>query len=68
MLEGLAQNIELLKWKWEIINLDFIIGLARSRMQHDYIWVIVDRMKKSAHFLLVKSTHSTEDYVKLYIQ
>ncbi|KAH0658205.1 hypothetical protein KY289_026953 [Solanum tuberosum] len=48
---GLAQNIELSKWKWEMINMDFITSLSRSRRQHDSIWVIVDRMTKSAHFL-----------------
>jgi len=65
---GLAQNIELPKWKWEMINMDFITGLPRSHRQHDSIWVIVDRMTKSAHFLPVKTTHSTEDYAKLYLQ
>ncbi|KAH0781716.1 hypothetical protein KY290_001314 [Solanum tuberosum] len=66
--DGLAQNIELLEWKWEMINMDFITSLPRSRMKHDSIWVIVDRMTKSAHFLPVKTTHSAEDYAKLYLQ
>ena len=65
---GMAQNIELSEWKWEMINMDFITGLPRYRRQHDSIWVIVDRMTKSAHFLPVKTTHSTEDYARLYIQ
>ncbi|KAH0776452.1 hypothetical protein KY290_007863 [Solanum tuberosum] len=65
---GLAQNMELPEWKWEMINMDFITELPRSRRQHDSIWVIVDRMTKSAHFLLVKTTHSAEDYARLYIQ
>ncbi|KAH0705906.1 hypothetical protein KY285_010431 [Solanum tuberosum] len=43
-------------------------GLPRSRRQHDSIWVIVDRMTKSTHFLLVKTTHSVDDYANLYIQ
>ncbi|WMV13531.1 hypothetical protein MTR67_006916 [Solanum verrucosum] len=64
----MTQNIELSEWKWQMINMDFIIGLPRSRMQHDSIWVIVDRMTKSTCFLLVKTTHSVEDYSKLYIQ
>ncbi|WMV14317.1 hypothetical protein MTR67_007702 [Solanum verrucosum] len=51
-----------------MINKDFITGLPRSRRQHDSIWVIVDRMTKSAHFLSVKTTNSAEDYAKLYIQ
>ncbi|WMV19777.1 hypothetical protein MTR67_013162 [Solanum verrucosum] len=51
-----------------MISMDFITGLPRFRRQHDSIWVIVDRMTKSAHFLPVKTTHSAEDYAKLYIQ
>ncbi|WMV32575.1 hypothetical protein MTR67_025960 [Solanum verrucosum] len=65
---GMAQNIELLEWKWEMINMDFIIGLLRSCRQHDSIWVIVDRMTKSTHFLPVNSTYSAKDYAKLYLQ
>ena len=64
----LSHNIELTEWKWEMINMDFITSLTRSCMQHDYIWVIVDRMKKSTYFLPVSTTHSTEDYAKWYIQ
>ncbi|WMV19595.1 hypothetical protein MTR67_012980 [Solanum verrucosum] len=49
---GTAKNKELTEWKWEMINMDFITGIPRSRRQHDSIWVIVDRMTKSTHFLL----------------
>ena len=66
--EGLAQNIEIPEWKWEMINMDFIIGLPRSRRQHDSICVIVDKMTNSINILPLKSTHSTKDYAKLYIQ
>ncbi|KAH0728078.1 hypothetical protein KY284_003943 [Solanum tuberosum] len=65
---GLAQRIELPEWKWEMTNMDFITGLPKSRRQHDSIWVIVDKMTKSAHFLPVRTTLSAEDYAKLYIQ
>ena len=51
-----------------MINMDFITGLQGSRRQHDLIFVIVDRMKKSTHFLSVNDNHSAEDYAKLYIQ
>ncbi|WMV58267.1 hypothetical protein MTR67_051652 [Solanum verrucosum] len=51
-----------------MINMDFITSLPRSRRQHDSIWVIVDRMTKSAHFLSIKTTHLAEDYAKFYIQ
>ncbi|WMV49918.1 hypothetical protein MTR67_043303 [Solanum verrucosum] len=47
--------------------MDFIVGLPRTRRQHDSIWVIVDRMTKSAHCIPVKTSFSVEDYAKLYI-
>ena len=47
--------------------MDFITGLARTRRQHDSIWVIVDRMSKPSCFLAVKTTDSVEDYAKLYL-
>jgi len=65
---GLMQTIEIPTWKWEAINMDFIMGLPRSNHKFDSIWVIVDRLTKSAHFLPVRSTYTAEDYAKLYIK
>ena len=48
--------------------MDFIMGLPRSNRKFDSIWVIVDRLTKSAHFLPVRSTYTAEDYAKLYIK
>ena len=45
---GMTKEIDIPTWKWEVINMDFIIGLHRTRRQHDYIWVIVDKVTKSA--------------------
>ena len=47
--------------------MDFVVGLPRTRRLHDSIWVIVDEMTKSIHFILVKSTYTAEDYANLYI-
>nr|XP_009792468.1 PREDICTED: uncharacterized protein LOC104239522 [Nicotiana sylvestris] len=65
---GLTQCIELPLWKWDMINMDFIIGLPRTPWRYDSIWVIIDRLTKSAHFLPVRTTYSAEDYAKLYIR
>ncbi|XP_070032908.1 uncharacterized protein [Nicotiana tomentosiformis] len=67
-LGGLTQCIELPLWKWDRINMDFITGLPRTPRRYDSIWVIIDRLTKSAHFLPVRTTYSTEDYAKLYIR
>ncbi|KAH0650243.1 hypothetical protein KY284_030155 [Solanum tuberosum] len=64
---GMTQEIDIPTWKWEVINMDFITSLPCTRRHRDSIWVIVDRVTKSAHFLAVKTTDSTEDYAKLYI-
>ncbi|WMV40991.1 hypothetical protein MTR67_034376 [Solanum verrucosum] len=66
-LGAMTQEINIPTWKWEVINIDFIIGLPRTHRQHDSIWVIVDRVTKSARFLVVKTTDSAKDYAKLYI-
>ena len=64
---GLTLIIEVPTWKWESINMDFVVGLPKTRRQHDSIWVIVDKMTKSAHFIPLKSTYRAEDYARLYI-
>ncbi|WMV49636.1 hypothetical protein MTR67_043021 [Solanum verrucosum] len=64
---GMTQEINIPTWKWEVINMDFITGLPHTLRKHDSIWVIVNRVTKSAHFLVVKTTYLMEDYAKLYI-
>jgi transposase InsO family protein len=47
--------------------MDFITGLPTTPKGHDSIWVIVDRLTKSAHFLLVKTTFRPPQYAEKYI-
>ena len=54
-------------WKWEKINMDFVTGLPRTQRQHDAIWVIVDRLPKSAHFLPINVEDSLEKLAQLYV-
>ncbi|XP_070057137.1 uncharacterized protein [Nicotiana tomentosiformis] len=62
------QAIEIITWKCEVINMDFIIGLPRTHRKFDSIRVIDDRLTKSAYFLPVRTTYFAEDYVRLYIK
>ncbi|GKD72879.1 reverse transcriptase domain-containing protein, partial [Tanacetum coccineum] len=55
------------EWKWDKITMDFITKLPRSKSGHDTIWVIVDRLTKSAHFLAIREDCSTEKLAKIYI-
>ena len=59
--------LSILEWKWEHINMDFIVGLPRTQAGYDAIWVIVDRLTKSAHFLAIRNNFSLDKMVKLYI-
>jgi transposase InsO family protein len=47
--------------------MDFIVGLSCTRDGHDSIWVIVDRLTKVAHFILVKTTYTGARLAELYI-
>ncbi|GJS05207.1 reverse transcriptase domain-containing protein [Tanacetum coccineum] len=64
---GLLQQHEIPKWKWDKITMDFITKLPKTKSGHDTIWVIVDRLTKSAYFLAMREDYSTERLAKLYI-
>nr|GFB60509.1 putative reverse transcriptase domain-containing protein [Tanacetum cinerariifolium] len=66
-LSGLLQKPKIPEWKWEKIAMDFITKLSRSSSGHDEIWVIVDRLTKSAYFLAIREDYSMEKLAMLYI-
>ncbi|GJT81069.1 putative reverse transcriptase domain-containing protein [Tanacetum coccineum] len=61
------QQPEIPEWKWDKITLDFITKLPRSSNGYDTIWVIVDRLTKSAHFLATREDYSMEKLSRLNI-
>ncbi|GJT24298.1 putative reverse transcriptase domain-containing protein [Tanacetum coccineum] len=65
---GLLQQPEIPVWKWERITMDFVNGLPRTSSGYDTIWVIVDRLTKSAHFLPMKKKNSMEKLTRLYLK
>ncbi|GJR59907.1 putative reverse transcriptase domain-containing protein [Tanacetum coccineum] len=64
----LLQQPEIPVWKWERITMDFMSGVPRTPSGYDIIWVIVDRLTKSAHFLPMKKTDSMEKLTRLYLK
>ena len=66
-LAGLLQPLSIPSWKWDDISMDFIVGLPTTKKGHDSIWVIVDRLTKSAHFVPVKERYRPHQYAELYI-
>jgi hypothetical protein len=64
---GLLQPLRIPQWKWDEIGMDFIVGLPRARAGYDSIWVVVDRLTKSAHFIPVKTSYNSVVLAELYM-
>jgi hypothetical protein len=64
---GLLQPLSVPSWKWDDISMDFITGLPTTQKGYDSIWVIVDRLTKTAHFLPVKIDYQPPQYAEKYI-
>src|SRR6266576_2847755 len=65
---GLLHPLDIPMWKWEDISLDFVDGLPRSRKGNESIWVIVDRLTKSAHFIPLPVTRDMRLICDKYIR
>ena len=66
-LGGLLKEIQVFTLKWGDINMDFAVDFPPTQKQYDYIWVVADRLTKSAHFIHVKSTYLVVDYKRIFI-
>ena len=64
---SLLQPPPIPQWKWEKITMDFVSGLLRPPKGHDALWVIVDRMTKTAHFLPIRMNYSLDKLAQLYV-
>ncbi|GKC50662.1 putative reverse transcriptase domain-containing protein [Tanacetum coccineum] len=65
---GLLVQPEIPEWKWEKITMDFVTKLPKTANGYDTIWVIVDRLTKSAHFLPMRENDPMERLMKLYMK
>ena len=66
-LSGLLQPLEIPEWKWENITMGFVSGLPRTQRDHNAVWMIMDRLTKSAYFLAISMKYSLEKLAKLYL-
>jgi len=65
---GLLEQPKIPEWKWECIAMDFVTKLPRTSSGHDAIWVVIDRMTKSAHFIPYRESYSMEQMARLYVK
>jgi len=65
---GLLQPFLIPEWKWEVVTMDFIIGLPRTRKQHDSFMVVVHKLTKASHFIPMKVTDKETNVVDIYMR
>jgi hypothetical protein len=64
---GLLQPLSVSDWKWDDISMNFIVGLPLATHKFNSIWVIVDRLTKSAHFIPVNTNYNVQTYAEIYV-
>ena len=65
---GLLQSLSIPEWKWKHITMDFVVGLSKTQLGHDAVWVIVDRLTKLAYFLPVRTSYNLNKLAEFYIK
>ncbi|KAJ9552821.1 LOW QUALITY PROTEIN: hypothetical protein OSB04_016866 [Centaurea solstitialis] len=65
---GKMQPLEIPEWKWENITMDLITKLPKTPRKFDAIWVIVDRLTKSALFLAIRESSTAEQLAEIYVK
>ena len=66
--KGVLQSLPIPVWKWDNISMDFVMGLPRTSKGNNAIWVIVDRLTKTAHFIPIKEDFSLDQLARIYIK
>lgn len=64
----MLQPLDIPEWKWDGITMDFVTALPKTQKKHDAIWVIIDRLTKSAHFIPINQTFSLERLAQIYVK
>jgi hypothetical protein len=65
---GLLQPLPVPEWKWEEIGMYFVTGRPQTHNGNDSIWVIIDRLTKVAHFILLKTTFGGATLAWIYLK
>lgn len=66
--QGKVQSLEVPSWKWDSISMDFVGALPKTKVGNDTIWVIVDRLTKTATFIPMRSTWSMDQLGRAYVK
>ena len=65
---GELQPLPIPDWKWDHVTMDFVTGLPRTQEGYDAVWVVVDRLTKTAHFIPIRADYKVPKLCRLYIE
>ncbi|GKC46852.1 putative reverse transcriptase domain-containing protein [Tanacetum coccineum] len=65
---GLLIQADIPQWKWDNITMDFVTELHKSSQDYDIIWVIVNRLTKSALFVPMRETDPMDKLARMYLK
>jgi hypothetical protein len=65
---GLLHPLPIPEWKWEVVTIDCITKLPRTMKYHDSIMVVLDKLTKTTHLILVKTTHKATNIAEIYLK
>ena len=67
-MRRLVQPLDMPEWKWDSISMDFVSALPVSKNGLNMIWVVVDRLTKTARFVPMKDTWDMEQRAEAYVR
>jgi len=65
---GMLHPLPIPKWKWEVVTMGFFRNIPRIVKQHDSIMVVLHKLTKTTHFILVKKMHKEKNIAKIYMK
>ena len=68
LTKGVLQILPVPEWKWDNVSMYFVMGLPRTSKGNNAIWVIVDRLMKTSHFIPIREDYSLDQLDKVYIR
>ena len=68
MPRGLLHPLKILEWKWKSISMDFVVGLPPTQRKNNVIYVILDRLAKTAYFIAMRNTWTLDQLARAYLE
>ena len=65
---GTLQPLPIPEWKWDHVTMNFVTGIPQTRQKYDVVWVVVDRLTKTARFIPIRTDYPVSKLSRLYVE